>query len=88
MDLDGDSSADDPWDFGGASQYPALKISSITPAAQRALIADISARPPTVYSAIGDATIVNESGTKQVSLSSCIQRRPRRRADHHRRIIG
>ena len=26
VDVDGDSSADDPWDFGTASQYPVLKV--------------------------------------------------------------
>ena len=28
LDLDGDGNADDPWDFGTASQYPALKADS------------------------------------------------------------
>ena len=28
LDLDGDGIADDPWDFGTSSQYPALKVAS------------------------------------------------------------
>ena len=30
LDLDGDNSPDDPWDFGTDSQYPALKIDVVT----------------------------------------------------------
>ena len=33
VDLDGDGQADDPWDFGTASQYPTLQYSSLTLAA-------------------------------------------------------
>ena len=75
VDLDGDASTDDPWDFGTSSQFPALKISSITPAGQRALTPDISPadrqsvnREPRVFAALSDVTIVQGSGTKTVSL--------------------
>ena len=62
VDLDGDSRGDAPWDFGTASQYPTLNLSE-----QRAQTP--ANRDPTVPAALPDATIVNESGTKQVSLS-------------------
>ena len=45
-------------------------------------------QPPTVASAIGDATIVNESGTHQVSLSGDVQRRRQRQPDRHRVFLG
>ena len=35
VDLDGDSNADDPWDFGTSSQYPILKMDGTNPAWQR-----------------------------------------------------
>ena len=35
LDLDGDNTADDPWDFGNSRQYPALKYGGMDVAAQR-----------------------------------------------------
>ncbi|MCY4559072.1 MAG: RCC1 domain-containing protein, partial [Chloroflexi bacterium] len=35
VDLDGDGSADDPWDFGASCQYPVLKYGSLNPDDQR-----------------------------------------------------
>ena len=35
MDLNGDESSDDPWDFGTSSQYPVLQYGGLTPAQQR-----------------------------------------------------
>ena len=34
VDVDGDGAADDPWDFGTSSQYPALKYGGFVPAFQ------------------------------------------------------
>ncbi len=66
VDLDSDGSPDAPWDFGTSSNYPRTWKRSggsgqgtQTPANQA----------PTVSSAIADATIVNRSGTRTVSLS-------------------
>ena len=36
VDLDGDDSGDDPWDFGKSCQYPVLKYGALNPADQRA----------------------------------------------------
>ncbi|MCY4558322.1 MAG: Ig-like domain-containing protein, partial [Chloroflexi bacterium] len=36
VDLDGDGSADDPWDFGTSCQYPVLKYGGLNPDDQRA----------------------------------------------------
>ena len=75
VDLDDDDSGDDPWDFGNACQYPVLKYGSLDPDDQRAACTPPQRqqaapnRAPTVAAAIADATIVHESGTKQVSLS-------------------
>ncbi len=75
VDLDGDGSADDPWDFGNACQYPVLKYGSLNPDDQRASCTPpqyqqvVPNRAPTVAAAIADITIVNRTGTKQVSLS-------------------
>ena len=78
VDLDGDNSADDPWDFGNSCQYPVLKHGNLDPDAQRASCTPLLLhllnqatpnREPTVSATIADATIGNESGTKQVSLS-------------------
>ena len=44
-------------------------------------------RRPTVASAIADVTIVNQSGTQQVSLSGVFRRRRRRQPDRHRRVL-
>ena len=38
LDLDSDNTNDDPWDFGTAGQYPALKYGGHTPAAQRPVV--------------------------------------------------
>ena len=35
VDVDGDGSTDDPWDFGTSSQYPVLKYGGLSVAAQR-----------------------------------------------------
>ena len=36
VNVDGATGADDPWDFGGAGAYPALKFGGMNPAKQRA----------------------------------------------------
>ncbi len=43
LDVDGDSNADDPWDFGASDQYPVLKYGGLDTAAQ-------FARQPTLSS--------------------------------------
>ena len=35
LDLDGDNTADDPWDFGNSRQYPALKYRGMDVERQR-----------------------------------------------------
>ena len=74
VDVDGDASADDPWDFGTSGQFPVLKINSVTPAEQRALMPDIPPagwqpvnRAPTVFATLPDVTI--ESDTRTVVMS-------------------
>ena len=67
VDLDGDNSVDDPWDFGTASQYPVLKYGGFSVAEQRALLPAVPA--VTVANGIEDVTLVNESDTQEVSLS-------------------
>ena len=73
VDLDGDASGDDPWDFGNSCQYPVLKYGSLDPDDQRATCTPIlNSAPnsaPTVSAAIADATIIHESGVLTVSLS-------------------
>ena len=69
LDLDGDGIADDPWDFGTSSQYPALNIEGVesdqgssappTPASPTNLTAEVNADGQVVLSwaASDDATI-------------------------------
>ena len=38
VDIDGDGTADDPWDFGTSSQYPVLKYGFLNPAQQRPVV--------------------------------------------------
>ena len=40
VDIDGETGGDDPWDFGLAGQYPALKYGGMDPAKQRAELVD------------------------------------------------
>ena len=40
VDIDGETGGDDPWDFGLAGQYPALKYGGMDPAKQRESIVD------------------------------------------------
>ena len=53
-DLDGDSTGDNPWNFGTANQYPALNYGRIAHASQR----------PVVTLTLSDATIVEKIGTE------------------------
>ena len=53
-DLDGDSTNDDPWDFGTNKQYPALKY-GLTAAGQRPTIT-LSLSPTEIYERVGGAT--------------------------------
>ena len=46
VDIDGDGNADDPWDFGTSSQYPALKRLRLSEAQQRGARQDAPALPP------------------------------------------
>ena len=70
VDVDGDDSADDPWDFGASCQYPVLKYGGLSPDDQRAPCTPPQAnRAPTVASALADRTIVNNRSTSDVSLS-------------------
>ena len=66
VDLDGDGSPDDPWDFGTSSNYPRTwkrssgsELGTQTPANQA----------PTVSAALGDVTGLEEGATQEVSLS-------------------
>ena len=47
-DIDGDSTNDDPWDFGTTSQYPVLKYGSHVTSKQRATLT-ITPNPTTIY---------------------------------------
>ena len=73
VDVDGDTSPDDPWDFGTSSQYPALKYGGLDVSAQRggqtqtpeAPAEDIPLGPPTNVQATvsnGDVTITWTDG--------------------------
>ena len=46
---------DDPWDFGTASQYPALKYGVLAAASQRPVIT-LTLNPTTIYERVGGAT--------------------------------
>ena len=46
LDLDGDGTGDDPWDFGTASQYPVLKHAGLDPATQRTQMAQTAPGTP------------------------------------------
>ena len=65
LNIDGNTGNDDPWDFGDANQYPALKYGGHTPADQRPTV-DITASPTTIYEAVGGAT----SSTVTATLST------------------
>ena len=65
LDFDNDSTNEDPWDFGDANQYPALKYGGHTPADQRPTV-NITASPTTIYEAVGGAT----SSTVTATLST------------------
>ncbi len=67
VDLDGDNSVDNPWDFGTSSEYPVLKYGGISVAEQRALMPVIPA--VAVADGLEGFTIVHGSGTREVSLS-------------------
>ena len=67
VDLDGDNSVDNPWDFGTSSEYPVLKYGDISVAGQRALMPPVPA--VAVLNPLEDVTIVHGSGTQEVSLS-------------------
>ena len=56
VDLDGDSSADDPWDFGTTTQYPVLSYGGISLRAQN--------RTPVDYDADNDGLIDIDSLAK------------------------
>ena len=43
VDLDGDTNADNPWDFGKSCQYPVLKYGGLNPEAQREVCQDAPA---------------------------------------------
>ena len=73
VDVDGDTSPDDPWDFGTSSQYPVLKYSGLDVSAQRGgqgqtpapPAEDIPLGPPTNVQATvsnGDVTITWTDG--------------------------
>ena len=51
VEVDGNSDADDPWDFGTASQYPRLKYGGLDPAAQLATVTSM-----TITSSAGNDT--------------------------------
>ena len=46
---------DDPWDFGTANQYPALKYGELTAADQRPVVS-LTLSPTTIYERVGGAT--------------------------------
>ena len=58
VDVDGDGSADDPWDFGTSSQYPVLKYGGLSVAAQRDTEVAAAAGPDLV---VGTPMVTNSS---------------------------
>ena len=48
LNLDGQTGNDDPWDFGTANQYPALKYGAPVPADQRPTVT-LSVSPATIW---------------------------------------
>ena len=64
LDLVGDSTTENPWDFGTANQYPALRYGGHTLADQR-LTVNLTASPTTIYEKVGGAT----SSTLTATLS-------------------
>ncbi len=69
LDLDGDSSADDPWDFGNACQYPVLKYGSLNPDDQRASCTPIVKSAPVVYWSMPDVSDLEVGDTRGVRLA-------------------
>ena len=67
VDMDGNNSVDNPWDFGTSSEYPVLKYGEISVAEQRALMPPVPA--VAVLDPLEHVTIVHGSGTQEVSLS-------------------
>ena len=59
--MDGDSTNDDPWDFGTNKQYPALKY-GLTAAGQRPTIT-LSLSPTEIYERVGGATTTAVTAT-------------------------
>ncbi len=56
LDLDTtQTGTQDPWDFGTANQYPALKYGGLTAAEQRPVIS-LTLNPTTIYERVGGAT--------------------------------
>ena len=62
VDLDVLVGNDDPWDFGTANQYPALKYQSQTAASQRPVIS-LTLNPATIYESVGGATVSTVTAT-------------------------
>ncbi|WP_419911263.1 fibronectin type III domain-containing protein [Candidatus Poriferisodalis sp.] len=82
VDLDGDGSADDPWDFGTSAQYPALKRLGISVADQRSQMPGAAGSQPAAsseqqpakadgtYSVTATASVVEgETATVTITLS-------------------
>ena len=67
LDLDADSNADDPWDFGTASQYPALKADFNRDGVKSAVDGDFGRQPraaPVDYDSDNDGLIEVDSLAK------------------------
>ena len=66
VDVDGDGSADDPWDFGSSSQYPVLKYGDLSVAAQRDTEVAAAAGPDLV---VGTPMVTDSSPTTEESFT-------------------
>ncbi len=80
VDVNGDGSPEDPWDFGTSGQYPVLKYGGLNPAAQRTAIAarapappaesaDGPNRAPTLAAPLGGIVFGRDGGARQISLN-------------------
>ncbi|MCY4559700.1 MAG: MBG domain-containing protein, partial [Chloroflexi bacterium] len=89
LDLDGDGSADDPWDFGTSCQYPVLKYGGLNPDDQRAPWPCAAGATPQsqrmfVTAHIDDhAAGIDEMAVLSVDLPQGVTMTPAFRSDHY-----
>ena len=72
--IDGNAGDDDPWDFGTANQYPALKY-GLTADDQRPQIV-LTLSPETIYERVGGPTTSTVTAT--IDFANRLEPRPRR----------